>query len=128
VLLCHGPIAIAAAIPKAREFRAALAAGKTDEAKALAIGWPYAGYHMTVFSNDEEHWAEQHLMNGGKVQFYVNDALQIAGGNVAISDKGIFKPFVVEDRELITGQNPPSDHDVARRLVTALDRASAKAA
>jgi putative intracellular protease/amidase len=128
VLLCHGPIAIAAAIPKAREFHAALVAGRKEEAQALSIGWPYAGYRMTVFSNDEEHWAEQHLMGGGKVQFYVNDALKIAGGDVAISDQGIFKSFVIEDRELITGQNPPSDHEIARRLVAALDRTSAKAA
>lgn len=121
-LLCHGPIAIAAAIPKAKEFRAALVAGKSDEAKRLAVGWQYAGYRMTVFSNDEEHWAEEHLMDGGKAPFYVNDALKLAGGDVSISDKGIFQPFIIEDRELITGQNPPTDHAMAERLVNALDR------
>jgi putative intracellular protease/amidase len=35
---------------------------------------------------------------------------------------------VVEDGELITGQNLPSDHDVARHFVKALDRATSKAA
>jgi putative intracellular protease/amidase len=127
-LLCHGPIAIAATIPKAKEFRAALVAGKPEEAKRLAEGWQYAGYRMTIFSNDEEHYAEEHYMGGGKIPFYVNDALKIAGGDVSISDKGIFKPFVIEDRELITGQNPPSDHEMAKRFVKALDRATSKAA
>ena len=36
-------------------------------------------------------------------------------------------PFV-EDRELITGQNPPSDHEMDRQFVRALDRATSKAA
>jgi len=121
-LLCHGPIAIAAAMPKAKEFRAALVAGKPEEAKTLAEGWQYAGYRMTIFSNDEEHYAEENYMGGGKIPFYVNDALKIAGGNVSISDKGIFQSFVIEDRELITGQNPPSDHEMAERFVKALDR------
>ena len=51
-LFCHGPVAIAAAMPKAKEFRAALVAGESEEAKRLAEGWQYAGYRMTVFSND----------------------------------------------------------------------------
>jgi putative intracellular protease/amidase len=127
-LLCHGPVAIASAIPNAPAFRAALVAGRTDEAKALASGWQYAGYRMTVFSNDEERYAEEHYLNGRKVPFYPNDALKIAGGDVSISDKGIFHPFVVEDRELITGQNPPSDHAIATALVNALDRATSKVA
>jgi putative intracellular protease/amidase len=125
-LLCHGPIAMAAAMPKAKEFRAALVAGKPEEAKRLAQGWQYAGYRMTIFSNDEEHYAEEHYMGGGKIPFYVNDALKIAGGEVSISDKGIFKPFLIEDRELITGQNPTSDRVMAERLVRALDRATSR--
>ena len=68
-LLCHGPIAIAAAMPKAKEFRAALVAGKPEEAKRLAEGWQYAGYRMTVFSNDEEHYAEEHLWVAAKFRF-----------------------------------------------------------
>jgi putative intracellular protease/amidase len=127
-LLCHGPIAAVAAMPKAREFRAALVADNFEEAKRLAEGWQYAGYRMTVFSNDEEYWAEEHLMGGGKAPFYVNDALKIAGGDVSISGKGIVTPLVIEDRELITGQNPPSDHQMAERFVKALDRATSKAA
>jgi len=127
-LLCHGPIAIAAAMPTAREFRAALVAGKQEEAKKLAEGWQYAGYRMTIFSNNEERYVEEHLMDGGKIPFYVNDALKIGGGDVSISDKGTFQPFVIEDRELITGQNPPSDHEISKRFVKVLDRATSKAA
>ena len=70
-LLCHGPIAIASAIPKAQEFRAALVAGRPEEARRLAEGWQYAGYRMTIFSNDEEHYAEEHYMGGSKVPFQI---------------------------------------------------------
>jgi putative intracellular protease/amidase len=127
-LLCHGPIAAIAAMPAAKEFRAALVAGNVEKAKILAEGWQYAGYRMTIFSNDEERYVEERLMEGGKVPFYVNDALKIAGGSVSISDKGTFQSFVIEDRELITGQNPPSDHELSKRFVLALDRASSKGA
>jgi len=100
-------------------LRKALNFVDTEEAKRLAEGWQYAGYRMTIFSNDEEHYAEEHYMGGSKIPFYVNDALKIAGGSVSISDKGIFHPFLVEDRELITGQNPPSDHEMRDRFVNA---------
>jgi putative intracellular protease/amidase len=33
-----------------------------------------------------------------------------------------FEPHVVVDRELITGQNPRSDHPIAATFVKALDR------
>ena len=56
--LCHGPIATIAAMPRAREFRAALIAGDEEKAAELARGWPYAGYEMTVFSGSEEKWVE----------------------------------------------------------------------
>jgi putative intracellular protease/amidase len=75
---------------------------------------------MTVFSNDEERWAEQNILNGGEVSFYPADALRAAGGNVQA--KGAFEPNVVQDRELITGQNPFSDHLLADLFVKTLDR------
>lgn len=121
-LLCHGPIAIAAAIPKAEEFREAMVNEDIVAAKKAAEGWQYAGYHMTIFSNDEEHYAEKNYMGGSKVPFYVAEALKTAGGEVEIADGEIFKPHVVEDRELITGQNPPSDHLMAEAFVKALNR------
>ena len=82
---------------------------------------------MTVFSNDEEKYAEDNLMGGGKVPFYPATALEIAGARV--ETKGFFESHVVQDRELITGQNPPSDHAIAELFVRTLDRyVGAKAA
>src|SRR5262249_50829949 len=43
-LLCHGPIALVAAMPRAREFRAALIDGDEAKANELAKGWSYADY------------------------------------------------------------------------------------
>lgn len=119
-LLCHGPIAVTAAMPKSQEFRRAMVEGNLEAAKAAAEGWQYAGYQMTVFSNDEENWVEENIMHGSKVPFYVANALTIAGGNV--ETKGVFQTNVVQDRELITGQNPPSDHAIADLFLPALDR------
>jgi putative intracellular protease/amidase len=119
-LLCHGPIAVTAAMPRAREFRRALVEADMDAAKAAAEGWQYSGYRMTVFSNEEEQYVEENIMGGGKVPFYVASALQIAGGK--IETKGLFEANVVQDRELITGQNPPSDHRIADLFVKLLDR------
>jgi putative intracellular protease/amidase len=124
-LLCHGPIAVASAMPHAREFRAALIAGDSAKAAEWAKGWQYAGYRMTVFSNTEERVVEDHILHA-KLYFNVVDALEVAGGEVSTTAVD-FEPYVVEDRELITGQNPRSDHPIAERLVAALDRSLAKA-
>jgi putative intracellular protease/amidase len=119
-LLCHGPIAITAAMADPRAFRRALMAGDDATAKELAEGWPYAGYKMTIFSNSEETWVEDSILHG-KMYFHVVDALKLAGGDVWVSNVD-FEPHVVEDRELITGQNPRSDHLVGATLVQALER------
>lgn len=124
-LLCHGPIAIASAIDDAAGFRAALIAGDTAKAADLAKGWPYAGYNMTIFSNSEEKVVEEHILHD-KLFFNVADALEIAGGKV-ITNPVNFEPNVIEDRELITGQNPRSDHPLAATLVAALDQSLAAA-
>ncbi|WP_044563300.1 type 1 glutamine amidotransferase domain-containing protein [Azospirillum sp. B4] len=122
-LLCHGPIAVAAAMPHAREFRSALIAGDADTAKKWAEGWQYAGYKMTVFSNTEEKVVEDHILHA-KLYFNMVDALRTAGGTLVTTPVD-FEPHVVVDRELITGQNPRSDHPVAAALVKALDSAIA---
>jgi putative intracellular protease/amidase len=119
-LLCHAPVAIVAAIPATREFRAALVAGDDAKATNLAQGWIYAGYRMTVFSASEEAIAEADLL-GGKLYFDMPKALRLAGGEVTTTPVD-FAPNVVVHRELITGQNPASDHLIAARLVEALDR------
>lgn len=125
-LLCHGPIAVAAAMPHAREFRAALIAGATETARAWADGWQYAGYKMTVFSNTEEKVVEDHILHA-KLYFNMVDALAAAGGQV-ITTATDFMPHVIEDRELITGQNPRSDEPLAVAFVAALNRAQSTGA
>lgn len=121
-LLCHGPMAVVSAMPRAREFRAALIAGAPDKAREWAKGWQYAGYRMTVFSNSEEKVVEDHIL-GARLHFNMVDALEAAGGEV-VAGTVDFEPNVVEDRELITGQNPRSDHPIAKAFVAALDRAA----
>ena len=117
-LLCHGPIALVAAMPHAREFRAALIAGDETKAKEWAKGWPYAGYKMTIFSASEEKWVENDILHA-KMYFNMPYALTTAGGDV-INGSVDFEPHVIVDRELITGQNPRSDHPIAAKLIEAL--------
>ena len=117
-LLCHGPIALISSVPDAKTFHAAIEAGDVARAKAAAAGWIYAGYEMTIFSNDEEKIAEVQLLHG-QMKYYVGDALTAAGGIVTSNTKP-FDPHVTRDRELITGQNPASDHGIAHALVKAL--------
>ncbi|MBC7537368.1 MAG: type 1 glutamine amidotransferase domain-containing protein [Bacteriovorax sp.] len=114
--LCHGPVAALASLPKAQEFRRALVDGNRTAARELAKNWQYAGYNMTVFSDDEEKIAEKEMK--GEVQFFVADALTLAGGYV--ENAAVFKPLVVQDRELITGQNPASDLELAKAVVKAI--------
>jgi putative intracellular protease/amidase len=123
--LCHGPIASLAALPQAKEYRAVMIAGDLDKASELAKGWQYAGYKMTVFSASEEKPIEDQILHG-KLYFNMPDALRMAGGDVATNPVD-FAPHVVEDRELITGQNPRSDHPLATKLVKALNRATVSA-
>ena len=118
-LLCHGPIAVVSAMPNARDFRAALIDGDTAKAAELAKDWPYAGYRMTVFSASEEKVVEDVILHA-KMYFTMPDALRAAGGDVVTTEVD-FEPHVVVDRELITGQNPRSDHPIAAAFVKALD-------
>lgn len=117
-LICHGPISLISTVSDPAAFLRALEKGDSQEASKLASGWPYAGYRMTIFSTAEEQVAEGGSL-GGKVRFYPDDALKAAGGNVEIA-----KPWssqVVRDRELITGQNPNSDGQLAEELLRALE-------
>src|SRR5215468_195412 len=116
-LLCHGPIALVSALPHAREFRAALIAGAENKAKEWAKGWAYAGYQMTIFSASEEKWVENDILHA-KMYFNMPYALTTAGGKMDLGKD--FEPHVFVDRELITGQNPRSDHAIAAKLIEAL--------
>jgi putative intracellular protease/amidase len=116
--ICHGPMGILASLGPAREFRAALIAGDRPGARELAKGWQYAGYRMTVFSRSEEAFAEENVFHK-KLLFNMPDALEAAGGDVVNTDQN-FAPFVVVDRELVTAQNPMSDHELAARFMEVL--------
>lgn len=119
--ICHGPISILAALDQPREFRKALIEGDISKARSLAKGWQYAGYRMTVFSRSEEEYAEDNVFHK-KLIFNMPDALELAGAEVINADN--FTSFVVVDRELITAQNPMSDHEVAAKFIEALNAAA----
>jgi putative intracellular protease/amidase len=118
-VLCHGPISLLSALTNSTEFVAALAAGDTAGAHEKAKGWIYAGYKMTIFSTAEEQQREP-LEIGGKVLFYPDFALRTAGGDVSVVAP--WGSYVLQDRELISGQNPFSDQALLKLLLPALDR------
>ncbi|WP_262300070.1 type 1 glutamine amidotransferase domain-containing protein [Microvirga sesbaniae] len=120
-LLCHGPIASISAMPRAKEFRAALIQGDRAKAAELAKGWQYAGYRMTVYSGSEEKPIEDNILHGN-LYFHMPETLDLAGAKTTVGPD--FEPHVVVDRELITGQNPRSDRPIAAELIAALDRAN----
>jgi putative intracellular protease/amidase len=118
-LICHGPIAALAAMHDAGAFEQALIAGDQASATAAARNWQYRGYRMTIFSKSEEGPVETGLFGAGLL-YSVADALALAGGQVEHGAVD-FDPYVVIDRELITGQNPRSDQLLADLLVEALN-------
>lgn len=120
--ICHGPTAILAELDNAREFRAALIAGDKNKAAKLAKGWQYEGYRMTVFSRSEEKFAEDNVFHA-KLYFNMPDALEAAGGKVITTDRN-FTSYVIVDRELITAQNPMSDHELAAKFIEVLGQAA----
>lgn len=111
-LVCHGPIALLSTLPDAEHFTRQLQTTKSVKAPA---GWIYAGYKMTVISNKEEE-AAKGLLNGGAMKFYPQTALEKAGGLYS-SNTANWTPYVVIDRELITGQNPASAIEVGKALL-----------
>ena len=104
-IICHGPTALLSTLTDPEAFRKAVIAGDLNSAGKLAAGWPYAGYRLTVFSSGEEHAIEGAKGQlGGSVQFYAADALAQAGAHV---DRiGAWQVNVIEDRELVSGQQP----------------------
>lgn len=114
-LVCHGPIALLSTLSDAQGFTTRLAARGTVEQRP---DWIYAGYRMTVISNQEEELAKG-LLEGGVMKFYPQTALQQAGG-IYSSNQVPFTSNMVIDRELITGQNPASALGVGRELLKRL--------
>lgn len=112
-MICHGPAAALAAQFDPIGFVAALKQGR----EVPAQDWIYANYAMTVFSNIEERLAE--LKMPANLQFHIESALKAAGAKMDVAwIPGQSK--VVRDRELITGQNPASDAELASQFLEML--------
>ncbi|ERK16267.1 ThiJ/PfpI family protein [Pantoea sp. AS-PWVM4] len=114
VLLCHGPVALISALPEANSYLQRL----EKHSGVKAHGWIYSGYRMTSFTNAEED-ASAAVLEGGKMKFTPQTALTNAGA-IFISAPQKWQSHVVEDRELITGQNPASALELGKRLVAKL--------
>jgi len=112
--ICHGPITLLAAQTDPEAFENAL----VSQRSASAENWIYRGYKMTIFSDAEEQVFEASL-KGDKLRYYPAQAMKQAGGKMQFA--AAWQPNVVVDRELITGQNPFSDHLIASALLKALN-------
>jgi len=77
--------------------------------------WPLEGYKMTAFSHDEEMVTDM----AGKLPFVLQVELERLGAKYEKSPD-IWGSHVVEDRKLITGQNPYSSTALAERFLTKL--------
>ncbi|NIF47398.1 type 1 glutamine amidotransferase domain-containing protein [Enterobacter sp. Ap-1006] len=118
-VICHGPAALISTLPDAAAFTQALAAGKPELAGSLAKNWPYAGYRLTVFSRSEESAVEgAQAQLGGNVSYYAADGLAQAGAHV--DRLGLWAVNVVEDREVVSGQQPFSSDAFGNAFVAKL--------
>jgi putative intracellular protease/amidase len=79
---------------------------------------------MTVFSSSEEKVIEDQILHA-KLYFNMVDVDALKTGVEVITGAVDFEPNVIVERELITGQNPRSDHPIAAKLVEALNRKAA---
>ena len=73
------------------------------------------GKKVTGFTNEEEAAVQLTKV----VPFLVEDMLKENGAHY--EKKGAFKPFVIEDGLLITGQNPASSEPAAQKLLALLE-------
>lgn len=76
---------------------------------------PFAGYHVTAFTNDEE----EAVGLRAKAKWLVEDELVNLGLNFTRGE--IWKPYTVVDRNLYTGQNPASSGPLAREVLKVLN-------
>jgi putative intracellular protease/amidase len=104
--LCHGPAALLADV----------AADPTTKHP-----WIYAGYHLTALSAGEEILATVTGLVGGQPAVHLESALIDAGASFR-QNLLPFKSNVVQDRELVTGQNPQSAKEFAQAFAQALQQ------
>jgi putative intracellular protease/amidase len=76
---------------------------------------PFKGYRITCFTNKEE----EGVGLASKVTWLLETELKEKIG-VEFSSGEIWKPYMVEDRNLVTGQNPDSAAVLARRMLEVL--------
>lgn len=76
---------------------------------------PFKGYKVTGFTNEEE----EGVGLASRAPWLLEDELKDKIG-VEYSRGEIWKPYMVEDRNLITGQNPDSAAVLAERLLKIL--------
>jgi putative intracellular protease/amidase len=118
----HGPLQDMAFDPDAgRLLTAQLASGKplaiVCHAPAAMLATrihgvsPFKGYKVTGFTNDEE----EAVGLASRTQWLLEDELKNKVG-VQFSRGPIWEPYMVEDRNLITGQNPHSSSVLAEKL------------
>ncbi|CUI02827.1 type 1 glutamine amidotransferase domain-containing protein [Massilia antarctica] len=115
-LVCHGPAALLSALNNPVSAIARMEQGS----RATPPGWIYAGYRMTVISNQEEGLAKAAL-KGGTMKLLPQTGLEQAGASYS-SNSAPWMPYVVTDRELITGQNPASALQVGQALLERLKK------
>jgi putative intracellular protease/amidase len=72
---------------------------------------PFKGYRVTCFTNDEE----EAVGLASKTQWLLEDELKELGVDFRRGE--IWKPYMVEDRNLVTGQNPHSAAVLGERLL-----------
>ena len=92
---CHGTIALVSA-------------------RTPAGLWAFAGYELTGYTNEEEALGGP----GGAAPFTLETRLRNEGARYVSGAPWV--PFVVTDRNLISGQNPASAAEVARQLAASL--------
>ncbi|WP_103535190.1 type 1 glutamine amidotransferase domain-containing protein [Streptomyces sp. SM11] len=95
-VVCHGPAAL-------------LAATGPDGGNA------FAGYRLTGFTNTEETQAGF----ADKAKWLLQDRLVALGADFQEGEP--WAPFIITDRNLITGQNPASSAPLAAEMLSRLD-------
>jgi putative intracellular protease/amidase len=76
---------------------------------------PFKGYRVTGFTNDEEEGVGM----ASRATWLLETDLKEKVG-VDFSRGEMWKPYMVEDRNLVTGQNPASAAVLAKRLLEVL--------
>ncbi|MDJ0624942.1 MAG: type 1 glutamine amidotransferase domain-containing protein [Candidatus Caenarcaniphilales bacterium] len=117
-MVCHGPVSLISTMDDPQAFINAVINRDFKKAQSLSRNWPYKGYSMTVYSTLEEIFSEKYKLKG-PIEFYPQLGLDFAGGNLIVKKK--FQSNFVQDRELLTGQNPYSDKEFTQALLKMLE-------